>query len=435
MGRSYKTVLSLAIASCLMVPALALAQSSFQDELANLRSPNAKTRSKAAKKLGRSQRREALEPLTEAMRDPEVKVRKEVVRALRRFQDVGAVDGFLIGLRDEEKDVRSNALEGIIEIFVSPEKRGPILGVFKTARTPDDVDPLTPPEVRVVRGLEARLRDEEPAIRRRAAYTLGMLKAEEAVDSLVQAVPDMSLDVRAEVVVALGRIGGEKAGEALTGALHDSSKQTRTKAMEALGRMKYKPAARTLLTIYDAEQGKSMGDRALAALAQIGAPEARGVFYQNMTNSSGKRRRYAVEGLGRLDDPALTTGLIKDFLREPDPEVQLAYCFSIARLEHSEFIDRLALSLSKLDLREQANGYLVELGSPFMAELVGYLTDPVRDVRKGIIQVLMEIGDPAAIPYLEPLLGDPEPEVADRANRAIAKLERMRLSASVEPSK
>ena len=44
--------------------------------------------------------------------------------------------------------------------------------------------------------------------------------------------------------------------------------------------------------------------------------------------------------------------------------------------------------------------------------------------------VLMEIGDPAAIPYLEPLLSDTDPEVADRANRAIARLQRVQMTAS-----
>ena len=36
--------------------------------------------------------------------------------------------------------------------------------------------------------------------------------------------------------------------------------------------------------------------------------------------------------------------------------------------------------------------------------------------------VLMAVGDPSAIPYLEPLLVDSDQEVADRANRAIARL-------------
>jgi HEAT repeat protein len=431
MGRLFIFFLS-AVVACSV--AAAAAQASFQDELANLRSPNAKTRSKAAEALGKSQRREAIEPLIRAMRDPEVKVRKEVIQALRSFQDVETVEGLIIGLSDEEKDIRDHSIEGLLEIYVAPQKRGPVLGIFKAPRKPEDVDPLTPPDLKVVRALEARLRDDEPSLRRKAAYTLGMLQTEEAVPALVRALPDMDMDVRTEVVTALGRIGGDEAGQTLIRALNDSSDRTRTTAIEALGRMQYRPAAPALLSIYEAEQGGSMGDLTLAALARMGAPEARGVFYQNMTNQKAERRRYAVEGLGRLGDRALTSGLIKDFLREPDESVQLAYCFSIALLEHREFIDRLALSLSKIALRDQATDYLVELGSPFMTDLVTYLSDPVAEVRRGMVRVLMLIGDPAAIPYLEPLLADSDSRVADGANRAIARLQRVQGSASRQPT-
>jgi hypothetical protein len=46
----------------------------------------------------------------------------------------------------------------------------------------------------------------------------------------------------------------------------------------------------------------------------------------------------------------------------------------------------------------------------------------------------MDIGDPAAIPYLEPLLRDSDSKVSDWANRAIARLQREQLSASAAPS-
>jgi HEAT repeat protein len=436
MGRSLFSVLIVAVVVSVagaVIPAGA--QSSYQDELANLRSPNVKTRVNAAKALGRSGRREAIEPLTEAVRDPEAKVRKAVVQALRKFRDVEAVDGLLMGLTDEEKDIRSESMAGILDLYVAPEKRGPILGVFKTRKKPEETEPVSPADARVIGALEARLRDEEPSIRRQAAYVLGMLQSEESVDALVLALPDMSLDVRAEVVDALGRIGGDQAGQSLIRALADSSSRTRSRAIDALGRMRYNPAAPALLNIYEAEEGKSMGDRALAALAQMGAPEARGVFYQMMTSSKPQRRTWAVEGLARLDEPRLAPSLTKDFLREPDPKVQLAYCFALARLGRPEFIDRLALSLSKPDLRDQSRVYLVELGTPLLTELVTYLADPVVEVRKNMVLVLMEIGDPAAIPYLEPLLSDPDPEVADRANRAIAKLQRVQMTASATPTR
>jgi HEAT repeat protein len=165
----------------------------------------------------------------------------------------------------------------------------------------------------------------------------------------------------------------------------------------------------------------------------MGAPEARGVFYYQMTSMQSEQRRWAAEGLGRLSDESLIPGMMKDFLREPDPSVQLAYCFALARLGQPEFVDRIALSLANKKLQEQAHDYAVELGSPLLDELVTYLSDPVPEVRKEMAQVLMEIGDPAAIPYLKPLLSDPDMEVADRANRAIARLQQGDLSASSIP--
>jgi hypothetical protein len=41
-----------------------------------------------------------------------------------------------------------------------------------------------------------------------------------------------------------------------------------------------------------------------------------------------------------------------------------------------------------------------------------------------VSDILAQLGDVGAIPRLTPLLADPKPSVADRANRAIEKLRR-----------
>ena len=407
-------------------------QKSFQDELANLRSSNAGTRAKAAKALGRSARPEAITPLNEAMRDPEVKVRREVAKSLRVYRNPATLDGLLMGLRDEDRNVRSESLSGVVEVYVDPDDRRPIerfLGAFKEKAPRPPSEPVIPVEERVVLGLEATLRDEESSIRRKAVWALGALSVEGAVDSLGIALADPSKDVRLAALRALTHIGTDEAGsQLLTVLMMESSRRMQGEVIDALGQVGYKPAAPPLLSIYDAEQGREMGDRALTALARIGAPEARGVFLQNMTSSDPLRRRWAVEGMGRLRDENLAGSLTKDFLREPEPSVQSAYCFALALVGRPEFIDRIALSLADQFLREQSVAYLVELGSPFLTELVPYLSDPVIDVRRGMALALEKVGDPDAIPYLRPLLTDPDPRVADWANRAIASLERVRMS-------
>jgi HEAT repeat protein len=283
----------------------------------------------------------------------------------------------------------------------------------------------------VVTAFEARLQDEESVLRRRAAYSLGVLGSPDGVDSLGAALSDPEKDVRMEAASALAAIGNDAAGEALRGSLSLAATEPdfAGRVVDALGQMKYLPAGPELVAIYDGNVNK-LGDRALRALALMGSPDARGVFYYQMTSTRAEQRRWAAEGLGRLSDKSLIPGMTKDFLREPDPAVQLAYCFALARLGEREFVDRIALSLGNKKLQEQAHEYAVELGSPLLDELVTYLSDPVPEVRKEMAQVLMEIGDPAAIPYLKPLLSDPNAEVADRANRAIARLQQGDLSAS-----
>ncbi|HXV62874.1 MAG TPA: HEAT repeat domain-containing protein [Vicinamibacteria bacterium] len=431
MRRRFSAALGLG-SSIFLGVALALAQSSFHDEVANLRSPNVGTRVKAAKALGKSGRPEAIPALTEAMRDPEAKVRKVTVEVLRGFNSTEAIDGLLVGLRDEEKSIREEAMVGLLEIYVGAGNAslGGALSflIGPRSQTPR-LEGLLAVDPRVVTAFEASLQDGESGLRRRAAYSLGALGAQDAVDSLGAALYDPDKDVRLAIVEALGAIGTDEAGEALRALLKDHPTDLTGPVVDSLGAMRYLPAAPELVSIYDSNVNK-LGDRALAALARMGAPEARGVFYYQMTSQNAHQRRWAVEGLGRLDDPALVPGLMKDFLREPDPSVQLAYCFSLARLGRAEFIDRVALSLADKQLREQAHQYAVELGSPLLEELVTYLSDPVAEVRKEMALVLMHIGDPAAIPHLEPLLSDPDGEVADRANRAIAHLQQGRRSAS-----
>ena len=357
-------------------------------------------------------------------------MRRATAASLRSFRSVQAVDGLLACILDEDRRVRQDCLLAVIEIYVGPENakpaKGGILGFRFGRQSPLPVGSFLSfgsVDSRVVEALKlVVLHDAESSLRRHAAYGLGVLEADKAVDSLASSVHDSDKAVRRESVDALGRIGTNAAGDVLRSMLSENKGAITARIVDSLGAMRYNLAATELIQVYDANLNKSLGDRALKALALMGAREARGVFYFQMTSKDKNRRRWAVEGLGRLDDDSLVDALIKDFLREPDPSVQLAYCFAIARLGRSEFIDRVALSLAKSKLRQQAYNYGVELGKSVLHELVFYLSDPEAVVRREMTAVLMAVGDPSAIPYLEPLLVDSDQEVADRANRAIARL-------------
>src|SRR5687768_18401650 len=105
------------IAILLAAPAGAATKPSFDDLVANLKSPNAGTRQEAAAALGKSRRREAVTPLAALIRDPEVRVRLEVVRALRALRDVSGVPALLASLGDGDRGVREEAIGTLVEIY------------------------------------------------------------------------------------------------------------------------------------------------------------------------------------------------------------------------------------------------------------------------------------------------------------------------------
>ena len=188
--------------------------------------------------------------------------------------------------------------------------------------------------------------------------------------------------------------------------------------------MAFPPATPALVAVYDGDPDSDLARDALEGLARIGAAEARGTFYHELSSREARRREYAAGGLGRLEDPALVDGLIRDFLREEDSRVQLAFCFALVRLGQTPFVDRVVLSLSDRRLREPARQYGLELAADHLDEFLRYLDDPDREIRLELIALLERLGSPAAIPRLQELGEDPDSEVADRARAAARVLAR-----------
>jgi hypothetical protein len=104
----------------------ARAQDAFDDLVANLKSPTARTRLEAARKLGESRRREAVAPLAALVRDPEPKVRLEVVRALTALRDLSGVPSLVTSLQDGDPAVREEAISALVEIYTERDRTGPV---------------------------------------------------------------------------------------------------------------------------------------------------------------------------------------------------------------------------------------------------------------------------------------------------------------------
>ena len=74
-----------------------------------------------------------------------------------------------------------------------------------------------------ITALVETLKDSDADVRKQAAWALGRIRSEQAVDGLIAAMRDSDQEVRKQAIWALGRLESPKAVDALTAALKDSN--------------------------------------------------------------------------------------------------------------------------------------------------------------------------------------------------------------------
>ncbi len=166
----------------------------------------------AANALGEFLSLGGLEPLgTAIVKDASAAVRKAAVQGLERLNSAGLNGELTVALGDADEDVRLAALHASTRI-----------------NTFLDVEAVV-----------ALISDPSSLVRRRAVETLGVMKAEDALASLIElSSPKAETDaaVRTAAVWALGQIGSAEAGEAVRAAEQDDDASVRSAAAVA-GRM------------------------------------------------------------------------------------------------------------------------------------------------------------------------------------------------------
>lgn len=419
---------ALALLLLLLGGAATCAGDSFEDLLANLKSPTARTREDAARQLGESRRREAVAPLSALVRDGEPRVRLEMVRALAALRDVSGIPALVTALEDGDPRVRDESISAIVEIYAERSRTGTVgrfLGLFSDEAPRSSVPPFTVVDPSVFRGLSRALTDEDASIRTDAAYAIGILGGGSSIPDLVRALADPSADVRAAAAAAIGKAGTPADGRALVPLLADTSTSVRNRALQAIGVLRVPEAAPALRELFEQNRRRELGTRALAALARTGDPAQADLLRELLSSNDPELRRLAVEGLARVSPPSARPEFEVGFQREGNADVRMAYAFGIARLGGRSFLDTLVLPLGGGGRRaERANDLLLELGPGIARDLYPYLNDPDAGVRGAVAELLAALGDKEAVPRLQPLIADPDSRVADRANRAIRRLSR-----------
>lgn len=416
-------------------PSEAAGKPSFEDLVANLKSPNAKTREAAATVLAKSGRRDAVAPLAALVRDPEPKVRLEVVRALGQLRDPAAIPALVTSLGDGDPQIREEAIGGMVGIYSERDRVGPVDRFLKVFS--DDVDPTGSGlsgrvDPTVYQGLARSLRDEDKATREEAALALGILDGKSAIADLQTALADPEADVRGAAATALGKVGTAKDGRALIPLLTDDSYAVKVRALHALGSLRVQEAGPPLREMYEANRRREIGLKVLETLSRIGDARQAELFQQLIQDPDPEKKRLGIEGLARISDVSRMAAFKKDYQREGNQELKLAYAFAITRMGDHAFLDSLVLSLPSRTVGSRSRGYILELGSEVLPELFPYLNDPDADIRAHLCDIIAALGDPEAISHLTPLLNDPSGSVSDRANRAIERLRRAKGGKAVQ---
>jgi HEAT repeat protein len=409
------------------VTADAAPRASFEDLVANLKSPNASTRQDAAAALGKSRRREAVTPLAALVRDPEARVRLEVVRALRALRDPSGVPALITALGDGDREVREESIGTLVEIYTERDRVGPVgrfLEIFSDEYDRTSIAPYTVVDPQVEQALAGALRDQDPSLREQAALSLGILNARSALPALANALRDPDPGVRGAAATAIGKVGTASDGTALIPLLADEDAEVRNRVLQAIGVLRVREAGAPLRVMYEANRRRESAVRVLAALSRIADPAQVDLFQEVVQDPDPERKRLAVEGLGRISDPSRLPAFKKDYQREKSDEMRLAYSFALTLLGDRAFVDTIVLNLPSRTLGTRSRNYLLEMGSEVLPDLYPYLGDPDPEVRAALCDVIALIGDADAVARLVPLINDPSPKVADRANRAVEKLRR-----------
>jgi HEAT repeat protein len=405
------------------------ASPSFDDLVANLKSPNASTRREAAAELGKSRRREAITPLAALVRDPDAKVRLEVVRALRELRDVSAVPAVVTSLGDGEAQIREEAIGSLVEIYTGRDRGNPVgrfLELFSDEYDRSSIAPYTGADSSVIQAIAAKLRDEAKDIREEAALALGILNGTEALPAITATLQDPEPAVRGAAASAIGKIGTAENGRALIPLIADESTTVRNRVLQALGVLRVREAGPALRQLYEANRRKEGGLKILTAISRIGDPSQADLFQELVQDSDPDRKRLAIEGLGRISDVSRLPAFKKDYQREKSDELRLAYSFALTMLGDRAFLDTIVLTLPSRTLGSRSRSYLVEMGPAILPDLYPYLSDPEAEIRATLCDIIASYGDPEAIARLTPLINDPSTTVADRANRAVERLRRAR---------
>jgi HEAT repeat protein len=398
-----------------------IAQTTFEQTVADLKNPSADARLHAVQLLKDAGYPEAATPLAEAIADADNDVQLAAIAA--------ELNIFLGG------KVSSSRRVGLV---VEVRSKGMAGAAFAAGRSA--VGPRVVPLL-VATALHRATHDESPQVALEAMYAFGTLAPEVSAadrpELLRSAVPDLSTlfgasdsAMRLAALRVVARVYARRStdaapdetlGDAVIGALNERNADLRVAAMDALGAIRYERATQALTDLFEFYKRGAPAESALGALAHIASPSSATLFTTQLSASTVVMKTAAVEGLARLGDPSKKADIEKAIESDRNDSVLLAAAFAAATLSKGP-IELIVDALAHPKQHEQAFNYLVEL-APGRSRAFGQgAQDPDPGVRADVADILGIAGDPAARPMVDAMKQDRDPAVARAVERARTRL-------------
>jgi len=412
--------------------------------LAELKSPDANRRAKAAHNLGKFGDLSVIPPLVAALNDPSEKVRSEVILALGAFRDPTSRKAIVGAIEDPDPDLRVLAIRVIVGYYTGDMPSVGFGGFWKNKYhrakglfVPDTtrVAPGVNADPEVVTGLVTALEDQRAArVAREAAKALGILVVRSAVPELVNAAHAADEDLAREALNSLGKIKDTSVGPQLLDLLDSPNKEIVRDSAVTLGMLRTQDALSRLQLMFENDPDQKTREKALEGLAYLGSRVSVPVFVKALWSVDDSLRTAAAEGLARAADPKTLPEIQKAISVEKKADPKLAMEFALAAMGRADYLSVMVDEVGSKLRGQVAQAYLRELTrephSPSL--LYPYLNHSDAAVRKGLCSVLMFTGDQTSLPELERLSRGSDTDVATEALRAMRAI-RARTSATTPP--
>lgn len=423
-----------AICLCCAAPILFAARARAQSEDGF----NANQRILRIRELGKRDSR-VIPMLTEYLKDPNPDIRIETVKAITKIGTEASLAPLAQAAHDNDPEVQIRAADGIVNFYVpgyvaKGALSGPLVrGVrqvraFFSARNDQIVDPdmVVRPEVAAALADEVRGAASTDA-RANAARAAGILRDQQAVPALEDALRSRNTEIIFESLVALDKIKDPAGGPSVSFLAHDLDDRVQSTALETIGSLHSLSSEPDVRSALSNARNSRIRRAALECLALLGMPGDRSIFQQYASDKDPELRSAALEGLGRIREPEDYPALEAAYNEaNADWRVHLAAAFALVaqgKVEISDFspLQYLVDNLGTRNRASVANAYLTELcrREDVRAAVFPIVKNCTRDEKVALCGIFASSGSADVVPALNSLAKDIDPDVSLAAARGL----------------